>query len=175
MKCPACTKSLSEVTAGAVKVDACCEGCGGIWFDAFELSKLDNASETGGESLLDIGKRANAQSDSLAKRQCPKCMSVTMMQHFYSVKRQVVVDECPGCGGFWLDMGELATIRGEFATEEEARKAAQGYFSEHFDPQLDKMQQQSEEHAARAHKIARMFRFICPSYYIPGKQDWGAF
>jgi len=24
-------------------------------------------------------------------------------------------------------------------------------------------------------KISNMFRFICPSYYIPGKQDWGAF
>jgi hypothetical protein len=22
---------------------------------------------------------------------------------------------------------------------------------------------------------SNMFRFICPSYYIPGKHDWGAF
>jgi hypothetical protein len=27
----------------------------------------------------------------------------------------------------------------------------------------------------KARKIANMFRFVCPSYYIPDKQDWGAF
>jgi len=26
-----------------------------------------------------------------------------------------------------------------------------------------------------ARKIANAFKFICPSYYIPGKQAWGAF
>jgi hypothetical protein len=26
-----------------------------------------------------------------------------------------------------------------------------------------------------ARKVAGIFKFICPSYYIPGKQAWGAF
>ena len=26
-----------------------------------------------------------------------------------------------------------------------------------------------------ARKVARIFKFISPSYYIPGKQGWGAF
>jgi len=35
------------------------------------------------------------------------------------------VDECPKCAGFWLDAGELAGIRSEFATQEERKAAAQ--------------------------------------------------
>jgi hypothetical protein len=37
------------------------------------------------------------------------------------------------------------------------------------------MEPESQEKAEKARKVANMFRFICPSYYIPGKQDWGAF
>jgi Zn-finger nucleic acid-binding protein len=98
-----------------------------------------------------------------------------MMRHFYSVKQRVEVDECPGCGGYWLDVGELTGIRKEFKTEEERRKAAEGYFSEIFDTHLAAMRAKGQEQAERARNIARIFRFICPSYYIPGKQDWGAF
>ncbi len=37
------------------------------------------------------------------------------------------------------------------------------------------MRAESEENALKAQRFARMFRFICPSYYVPGKQLWGAF
>jgi hypothetical protein len=29
------------------------------------------------------------------------------------------------------------------------------------------------EELRKARRIAYAFRFICPSYYIPGEQDWG--
>jgi hypothetical protein len=31
------------------------------------------------------------------------------------------------------------------------------------------------EDLRKARRIAHAFRFICPSYYIPGEQDWGRF
>jgi hypothetical protein len=37
------------------------------------------------------------------------------------------------------------------------------------------MQAQDEEKLAKTRRVANVFRFICPTYYIPGKQDWGAF
>jgi hypothetical protein len=37
------------------------------------------------------------------------------------------------------------------------------------------MRAKGQKEAERARNIARIFRFICPSYYLPGKQDWGAF
>ena len=32
----------------------------------------------------------------------------------------------------------------------------------------------SQEEAESGKRIGQMFRFICPSYYIPGKQSGGA-
>ena len=175
MKCPACENELSKMIAGEITVDVCKGGCGGIWFDRFELQKVDEPRESAGEILLDIEKDQKIRVDLSQRRRCPKCASVIMMRHFHSVKKQVTVDECPQCGGYWLDVGELAMIRKEFNTEEERRRAAEAYFSEVFDTQLAAMRAQSQEHAERARVIARIFRFLCPSYYLPGKQDWGAF
>ena len=98
-----------------------------------------------------------------------------MMRHFFSVKKQVGVDECPGCAGIWLDAGELNQIRSMFDTEQERHQAADEYFNEVFGDQFKTMQAESEAGLQKARKIANMFRFICPSYYIPGKQAWGAF
>ena len=175
MKCPACEHALSQMIVGDITVDVCKGGCVGIWFDRFELQKVDEPHESAGEALLDIERNEKTVVDHAKRRRCPKCRDMIMMRHFYSVKMQVEVDECPGCAGFWLDVGELARVRKEFNTEEEKRKAAEAYFSEIFDSHLAEMPAKSEEQAERARKIASMFHFICPSYYIPGKQSWGAF
>ena len=74
-----------------------------------------------------------------------------------------------------MDVGELAAIRTEFETEEERDLAAAQYFSELFDPELAAAHGETMEDLERAQRIAYVFRFICPSYYIPGKQEWGAF
>jgi Zn-finger nucleic acid-binding protein len=114
---------------------------------------------------VDLSKRLN----------CPKSPEVVMRRHYFSAKRQVVVDECPDCGGTWLNPGELRTIRTEYASEEDRERAAQAYFSEVFGPELAAAHAETEEDLARAQRVAHAFRFISPSYYIPGKQDWGAF
>ena len=44
-----------------------------------------------------------------------------------------------------------------------------------FDGTLAKEAAASQAELAKAQRFAHAFRFICPSYYIPGKQDWGAF
>jgi len=161
--------------AGAVTLDVCSGGCGGVWFDQFELKKADEPHEAIGEAILDVPVAAGVRVDHGPRRKCPKCAGVPMMRHFYSVRKQVQVDECPDCGGFWLDLGELRTIRSQFKTEEERTKAAEQYFSEVFGVHLAALRAQSEESRQKAERIAQMFRFICPSYYIPGKQPWGAF
>jgi hypothetical protein len=62
-----------------------------------------------------------------------------------------------------------------FNTEQERHQAADEYFNEVFGDKFKAMQAQSDAGLRRARNIARTFRFICPSYYIPGKQAWGAF
>lgn len=175
MQCPVCANQLQQMTVGDVTVDVCKGGCGGIWFDNLELKKFDEPCESAGEALLDVERNPNLTVDHEKRLNCPKCDDVVMMRHFFSVKKQVTVDECPSCGGFWLDAGELTHIRKLFNTEEEKHKAADEYFQEIFGDKLKAVQADDEAKLARVCRVANMFRFICPSYYIPGKQDWGAF
>jgi uncharacterized protein len=175
MMCPACGRELSRVTVEGIALDVCRGGCGGIWFDRYELMKVDESRESAGEKLLDIERDSAVVVDHEKRLRCPKDPGVVMMRHFSSVKKQVRVDECPSCGGFWLDAGELAAIRSEFETEEERDRAAAQYFSELFDSELAAAHAETMQDLATARKVAHVLRFICPSYYIPGKQEWGAF
>lgn len=175
MKCPACRNSLTGLTVSDVHVNVCKGGCGGIWFDNYELRKFDEPREHAGEALLDVEVDSAIKVSPSERRNCPQCEGMVMMRHFFSAKKHVEVDECPGCGGVWLDEGELRSIRKLFASEEEREKAAKEYFDEVFGEQLQKMRSESEEKLQKARKFANMFRFICPSYYIPGKQDGAAF
>lgn len=175
MKCPACGNILTLMVAGDVTVNVCEHGCGGIWFDWFELKKLDQPHESAGEAILNLACNRDVAVDLTKKRPCPKCDNVVMRQHFCSVKKQVTVDECPNCGGVWLDAGELTQIRSQFKTEAERKQAAEEYYNEVFGPEFSRMKAENAERREKAQRFANMFRFICPSYYIPGKQNWGAF
>lgn len=176
MTCPACGHPLSPRTAGDVTVDVCDGGCGGIWFDRFELRKLDEQTESAGEALLDVRRDPAVSVDPNKRYVCPKDSDhPVMMRHFWSVKRAVTVDECPECSGAFLDVGELARIRAEFPTEEARHAAADAYFADVVDPILDRAHEESEERLERAQKFAHALRFVCPSWYIPGKQAGAAF
>ena len=174
MKCPACDNALSPTTTDSITVDVCKNGCGGLWFDAGELEKVDNATESAGEALLDMEGNGSSPAPN-GQRMCPKCTGQPMMRHFASTRKQVEVDECPGCAGVWLDSGELGRIRAQYATEEDRKQAFDEYFDAVFGGELAKMQAENEAKAEKARRFARMFRYICPTNYIPGKQSWGAF
>jgi Zn-finger nucleic acid-binding protein len=49
-----------------------------------------------------------------------------MMRRYFSPRTQIEIDECPGCGGIWLDAEELEGIRSIFkgAAERQAAKRA---------------------------------------------------
>ncbi len=175
MECPACGNELTAIEVGEITVDACRIGCGGIWFDQLELNRLDERHEAAGESLLDIERDPAVEVDHEHRRNCPSCEDMVLMRHFFSPKKEAEVDECPGCAGIWLDVGELALIRAQFATKEEREKAAEEYFDDLFGDELEKMAAEGDERLRKARKFAHTLRFICPSHYIPGKQKWGAF
>ncbi|MGD0714088.1 MAG: zf-TFIIB domain-containing protein [Gaiellaceae bacterium] len=138
MDCPACGRALSSRSAGDLTVDVCDGGCGGIWFDHFELRKVDEPSEALGDQLLDIPRDPVVVVDPSKRYVCPRCTDgVVMMRHFWSVKREVTIDECPECGGVFLDGGELARIRSEFSSEAAKHAAADAYFAQVADPVVD--------------------------------------
>ena len=175
MICPACDRNLQEMTVSGITVDVCRRGCGGIWFDTFELQKMDEKHEAAGESLLDVEIDPKIIIDKSKVRICPFCKDQKMIKHFRSINKQIEVDDCPKCGGIWLDQGELGRIREQFKDENARRQAAKEFFAEEFGDELVKMRNESEASLQRARKFANAFRYICPSNLIPGKQDWGAF
>ena len=175
MKCPACGRAMTEVQVQDITVDVCRGGCGGIWFDWMELKKVDEPHEAIGQELMEVERDPNVKIDPSAKRQCPRCENTIMMTHFASVKREVTVDECPRCAGFFLDYGELNQLRSQFATEEDRKEAAQAFFADLFDEGLADLAEDSDHMVEKSRGLARMFRFLLPSYYIPGKQKWGSF
>src|SRR5207253_6203211 len=144
MKCPACFNQLTQLQVGNVAVDACQDGCGGIWFDNFELQRVDEQSEAAGERLLEIRRDPGVVVDAKRKRDCPRCPDMKLQRHFFSAKRKVEVDQCPNCGGYWLDAGELAQIRAERAGTD-AEKAAEHNISADVIRYLYKLQTESRK------------------------------
>jgi Zn-finger nucleic acid-binding protein len=130
MRCPACFNELSQLKVGELVVDVCQGGCGGIWFDAFELQKVDEENESLGEPLLHIRRNERLTVDQSRKRECPRCTGVKLHRHFFSAKRRVEVDQCPNCAGYWLDAGELALVRAERAQAATAEQARQSSISQ---------------------------------------------
>jgi len=176
MNCPACARELTTMTAGPITVDVCSGGCAGIWFDHFELAKVDEQSESAGAALLEIPRDPSISVDLTRRRTCPRCgPQFEMLRHFESIARKIAVDECPECGGIWLDAGELNVIRDEFPSAQARHEAASKAFSEMFDAQLAAEHAKTMAELAHAQKFARALRFICPSTYLPGKQGGGAF
>lgn len=162
MKCPACGRALQTVVVGDVSVDVCQGGCGGIWFDSHELKRFDEPHEAAGQALLDIERNEKVKVDFTKRRHCPKCINIVMMRHFFSVKRQVEIDECPRCAGVWLDYGELGQIRSRYTSQQEREKAAEEYFREIFGPDFASPEGPGDLDTTR--RIGQVFRFLTPRY-----------
>ncbi|MEQ2005628.1 MAG: zf-TFIIB domain-containing protein [Limisphaerales bacterium] len=121
MNCPACAQPLTKLQVEDVDLDACHGGCGGLWFDNFELAKFNEPHESSSWEQLLVSVDPLVEVNYQAKRACPKC-SVPMLRHFCTAERRTQVDACPQCGGNWLDTGELAQLRAEF--QQKAARAA---------------------------------------------------
>lgn len=107
--CPACGVTLRRWALGSLQLDGC-DGCGGLWFDAHELSA---ASQVEGDALEALeaqftpglaGPAGEGES-----RRCPACakpLEPFSFPHAPSVR----LDGCRTCGGIFLDDGELEAL-----------------------------------------------------------------
>ena len=120
MKCPVCSKEMVVQDFGGVKVDVCKNGCKGIWFDHGELVKLDEKNEGLGQALKEALHYPRANDENREQLLCPKC-GTPMQTHKYKRSKEVNVDECYICGGFFLDSGELTEIRDTYMSDEEVK------------------------------------------------------
>lgn len=113
MKCPACKHALKKTSVGSVTIDVCQGGCGGIWFDADELAKVNTAVPTGKNPIATINRTVEADAGEDRVLKCVKCRGTKLERKLFSLGSGVIMDCCPKCQGIWLDHGELDTIREE--------------------------------------------------------------
>jgi Zn-finger nucleic acid-binding protein len=169
MKCPACARAMTEIKVEDFTVNACQGGCGGIWFDAHELQKVEYQDEAAGEPLLRIERDDSVVVDTGKKRNCPRC-DMIMMRHFSSPTRRVTIDDCPKCTGVWLDAGELAEIRSEFKSEAQRQANTEKFFNDVFATQLNSMHQHPDSvdrtGVARMDRISKALSLLSPGNYF---------
>lgn len=169
MICPSCTSLLTSFEVGGVHLDICAGGCGGIWFDQGELRRLDEPHEVVDDWLWQIETNALLNIDFERRRRCPRCIETLMLRHYWSIQKRVLIDVCQTCAGYWLDDGELRTIRSLYKTEAERKQAAMEHFTHLMAEPLAAERQRSEAENEKLKAVARMFRHITPSYYFNKK------
>jgi uncharacterized protein len=166
MRCTVCQKEMVVENFGGVKVDVCKNGCKGLWFDWTELNKLDEKNEGLGEALNEALKFPRNNDENRGQIKCPKC-GLLMHAHKFQSEKEINVDECYKCGGFFLDSGELKIIRDKFMSEAERQAYEDKIINQ--DPVINKGMKDLEKEEAKTKAVQRYTRFLRLSYYCTGK------
>ena len=168
MKCPSCNLKLCKISTRGLNTFVCQGGCGGLWFGRFELLKLNKESRGTGARLLDVQRADGVRFFRDVEAICPHCETSLLLRHFFSREQNVEVYQCPKCGGFWIDSGELVNlIKSGFETEENQKKAVASYFQTVSDQRIAKMNLHIEDVVESARSIVKIFLFICPKKFQP--------
>ncbi len=115
LNCPACGAALVQMGAGDSMMEVCRHGCQGMWFNNYvlrpALARLspDDLDADDGDPPPHV--------DVSQKRGCPRCRGIFMLKRWYSPTCHIEIDECPSCGGIWLDRGEYRLIHAALARE----------------------------------------------------------
>ena len=166
MNCPVCKTAMIEKDFGGVKVDVCENGCKGIWFDWFELMKLDENNEGIGEALKHSLAEPRVNDEDRGQIPCPKC-NIPMYVHQYRNAKEINVDECYACAGFFLDSGELKDIRENFMSEDEVKAYAKSLIEDL--PAYQEAQEDLKKEEMRNEAINKYTKYLRVSYYATGK------
>ncbi len=133
MNCPVCRIPMQQINISGVVIDEC-DTCHGLWFDSHELTRLDEISEGEGEDLERILSYQRANDARNEQLSCPRC-TIKMQKRNYFYRSGINIDECYGCGGIWLDAGELGAIRENFKDKGEREEIFEKLVTEHPDYQ----------------------------------------
>jgi len=117
LECPVCDEAkLDMYNVYGMQVDACPE-CHGIWLNEGELRRMKDRSVklSGWYQLNWMDDEVESVGDDLgaipSDRACPECEDEKMISTSFG-DSGTVIEWCPGCGGIWLDAGEMDEIIG---------------------------------------------------------------
>ncbi|HED35255.1 MAG TPA: hypothetical protein ENJ08_13750 [Gammaproteobacteria bacterium] len=134
-----------------------------------ELKKFDEVhEEAGGELVKYLKKHKNTNKNLDARIYCPKDIDVVMMRRFYSPKNSIEIDECPQCGGIWLDTGELEKIRTLFPNQSNLDACKKEFVDKVMDS--DQSKKLEKDSLALIEKMENITNFLCSIVPFSKKQ-----
>jgi uncharacterized protein len=166
MNCPSCSNALSVFYYGGVGIMACQDGCAGLWFDRYEIKKINQNNFGSGGDLLKISQTEGIRLFRNVDHICPKCEMTLLLRHFFDRKRGLEVDQCARCGGIWVEMGTV--LKGN-ESEVEREKLIDDYFTFIYEKKVLKMDLMISDIRLAAEQILQVFRFLG----MPEKLDFG--
>ena len=130
------------------------------WYESFHKAEEALANEQWGDAVRHLNVALEAKPESSAQE---RTYGLRFVDYFPYLKLGIA----------YYHLGQLDAAEQAFETER--RQAARDYFAEVFDEQLQQSLAVEEAKAERVRKLAHLFRFFLPSYYLPGKQKWGPY
>ncbi len=102
-RCPKCRVPMWPFDLHDVQVDLC-QKCRGMWFDRGELAKASGTTYgDGASSERLLGARQTLST-------CPDC-ALPLRERELTADSGVMIDQCPGCLGLFLDQGEYSAAQ----------------------------------------------------------------
>lgn len=137
--------------------------------DWLQMQKLDHKNQGFGEALQAALKYPRCNDENRPRLHCPKC-KLLMYRHQFALDKEINIDECCGCGGIFLDSGELKELRDHSMSAQEE----QAYLNKLVEdmPETQALEQQENKDGQRAEALAHYTRFLRLSNYATGGHDW---
>ena len=165
MECPACKNVLTKVVQAGVKVLACQDECGGLWFSQSQLRRLEKLKPGLGASLLKIKRADGVKVYRSIEHICPQCKTTLLFRHFFSQELDTEVNQCAKCGGFWIDVAGLAKLQS--INRQQKQKAVDKYFATILNKKISGIDILNEDVAKVVKNIIQIFQFLCPEEDFP--------
>lgn len=153
ISCPLCRRTMETVNISGVEIDFCRNGCKGVWFDNYELIKLDELHEGQGPILEEILTAPPVDDTRSEKLICPRC-DVALRRRKYRSGSSVEIDNCYSCNGIFLDSGELAMIRDNY---EDIQEQSQVFLAAIEEKLAEQATPQPEIHERGVGILSRLF------------------
>jgi hypothetical protein len=144
-------------------VEVCEKGCKGIWFDHGELQRLDQVGEGMGPALEAALRSPKKNIPPRGTIECPRCW-IPMHSHKFGRDKEVNVDECYVCGGFFLDSGELKEIRDHYMSDAEVKVYAEQIINRDA-PAFEDAERQVDRVTRRAGAVGNLTEKILAPHY----------
>ena len=119
MRCPRDASELHPRDVDGIGVEIC-PSCGGMLVDGGELNRLSGPT-TGDLEYSTLDADSNRHQDEWGSTLCPRD-GKPMEKVEFNVETGIILDHCGECGAFWLDGRELARVRDEVKSLNEAAR-----------------------------------------------------